>query len=83
MAGEYNASVASFVSTVLVDNWKGTGKTARMNTSDYLAERDGAILEGPSVRENAAGASDPPNKDPRRDADGNRIAEQASRMLRA
>lgn len=83
MAGEYNASVASFVSTVVVLNWKGTGRTARMNTSDYLAERDGAIIEPATLRANAAGASDPPNKDPRLDADGNRIAEQASPLLRA
>ena len=83
MPGEYNASIVTFVSTVVVDNWKGTGRTARMNTADYVAERDGEIVEGPTVRPNTPGRPVLPLKDPRVDDDGNRISDLPSPMLRA
>jgi hypothetical protein len=83
MTWEYTAQVENFISTVLVDNWKGTDRTARMNTADYRAERDGSILEGPTLRENTPGTPVLPLKDPKVDEHGNAIAGQASPMLRA
>ncbi len=32
--------------TVLVDNWKGTGRRARINVADYDPSRDGEIVPG-------------------------------------
>jgi hypothetical protein len=82
MAQEYSASVDNFVSTVVVDNWKGTGRRVRMNFADYNAAH-GAIIEGPTQPEIAPGVSDPPLKDPKVDDEGRRIADQNSPMLRA
>lgn len=83
MAFEYTASIENFVSTVVVNNWRGTGRTARMNTADYLPERDGELVEGPTVPPNTPGVADPPLKDPRLDDHGRVIADLASPMHRA
>jgi hypothetical protein len=33
---------------VRVSNWKGSGKQARINAADYLPERNGEIISGPT-----------------------------------
>jgi hypothetical protein len=82
MAREYSANVTNFVSTVLVSNWKGTGRQARMNTADYDPARDGAIIDGPTQLV-VPGVSDPPLKNPFLDGEGRRIADLHSPMHRA
>jgi hypothetical protein len=46
MGREYNASIDNFVSTVVVDNWRGTRKTVRMDAPYYDPERGGVIVTG-------------------------------------
>ena len=58
----------------------GTGKSVCMNAADYVAERDGEILEGPTIRPNASGSPMLQLKNPKLNADGNRIAKQESPM---
>lgn len=84
MAGEYSAQVQEpFIPTVVVANWKGTGRQVRMNAADYDPERDGEIIEGPTIRPNTPGQPAQPLKDPHLDADGGRIADLPSPMLKA
>jgi hypothetical protein len=83
MAAEYNGQIENLVPTVVVSNWKGSGRRVRMNAADYWPERDGDILEGPTMPPTTPGVADPPNKDPRLDADGRAIADHPSPMLRA
>jgi hypothetical protein len=80
---EYGANITNFVSTVVVSNFKGTGRTARMNSDAYLAERDGEVLEGPTQPPPTLSVMDAPLKNPRLDQNGNPIAEQHSPVLRA
>lgn len=82
MPGEYNAGITEpFVSTVLVDRPR-LGRV-KMNTASYDPATCGEILEGPTVRPNTPGHANSPNKDPRVDGDGKRIADRPSPMLRA
>jgi len=83
VAGEYNAGITNFVSTVVVDNWRGSGKTVRMNTVDFYPERDGEIVDGPTQPPLQPGVSDPPLKNPFLDGEGRRIADLHSPLHRA
>ena len=77
-AAAFNGRGLPHVSTVVVDNWRGTGKQARMNTSDYDPARDGAVLEGPTVPVEKPGVADPPLFNPklkRRRGDGSGAVE--------
>ena len=83
MSGEYNANITEFVSTIVVSNWKGTGRAVRMNTADYRPEVDGDIVRGPTIRENTPGLPPKPDKNPRIDSEGRVIADMASPALKA
>jgi hypothetical protein len=73
MAGEYNANIERFVSTVVVRHPR-LG-IVRMDTSDYDPAICGEILESATVPPNTPGHADAPNKDPHFDDQGRRIAE--------
>jgi hypothetical protein len=68
---------------VRVSNWKGSGKQARINAADYLPERDGEIIEGPTQPPPSLSVPDVPLKNPHIDEHGRRIADQHSPLHRA
>jgi hypothetical protein len=81
MSGEYTAAIVNFEPTLLCDHPR-LGRV-RMNAAAYNARTCGPIIEPPTTPPRALGVSDPANKDPRLDAEGRRIADLLSPLLRA
>ena len=82
MAAEYTAQIETFVPTLVVSNWKGTGRQVRINADSYDHERDGEIISGPTQPPSLS-VMYTPLKNLKINDQGRRIADKASPMHRA